>query len=329
MSVLCDKKTQQLLSMRAGLSLLGLFLVGCTQTNPAQVRDITGSAGGVRRQPITVDRTVSKRYIPKPQTIIVNRPFIKYDGKNLSVVNDMSSNKPVVNRSVGRISYSRNYDRILKGEYKEDFYRVKYGDTLFYIAWITGKDYRLLAAQNNIQKPYGLRVGQILKVKGNTSVFAANKNTKPATTPSTKNTTFVPKTPVRKTNTVAPVLSNGVIKWQWPAQGKIIEPYSTKSKGIDISGKIGDKVMAAAAGQVVYAGSALPGYGNLIIVKHSDDYLTAYAHNQAILVKEQQNVNAGDQIATMGNTGTSSTRLHFEIRYKAKSIDPVKYLPKQ
>lgn len=329
MSVLCDKKTQQLLSMRVGLSLLGLFLVACTQTNPAQVRDITDSAVVARSQPIIIDRKVSKRHSPKPQTIMINRPVIQYNGEKLKRVANVSSSKPVVTGSVVRMNYSRNYDRILKGEYKDDFYRVKHGDTLFYIAWITGKDYRRLAAQNNIQEPNGLRVGQILNVKGNRSVFMANKETKTVTSPSSRNTALLPQPPAKRKNTVAPVLYNGLIKWQWPAQGKIIEWYSMKSKGIDIGGKLGDKVMAAAAGQVVYAGSALPGYGNLIIVKHSNDYLTAYAHNQAILVKEQQNVNAGDQIATMGNTGTSSARLHFEIRYKAKSIDPVKYLPKQ
>lgn len=329
MSVLCDKKTRQPLSMRAGLSLLGLFLVACTQTNPARVRDITDSAVVVPSQPMIVDRTVSTRYSPKPQTIMTNRPFIKYDSEKPEIATRLSSSKLSVARSAVPINYLRNYNSIVKGAYKYDFYRVKHGDTLFYIAWITGKDYRQLAALNNIKAPYGLRVGQILNVKGNPSLFWANKNIKTATVPSTKNTALVLQSSEKKTNPAAPVLSNGVIRWQWPAQGKIIESYSMKSKGIDISGKIGDKVMAAAAGQVVYAGSALPGYGNLIIVKHSNDYLTAYAHNQAILVKEQQNLNAGDQIATMGSTGTSSTRLHFEIRYKAKSIDPVKYLPKQ
>lgn len=119
------------------------------------------------------------------------------------------------------------------------------------------------------------------------------------------------------------------IKWQWPAQGNIIEMFSNENRGIDIAGSLGDKIVAAADGKVVYAGNALPGYGNLIIIKHDDDYLTAYGHNQTIFVKEGQTLNAGQQIATMGDIGASSSRLHFEVRYRAKSVDPLNYLPKQ
>jgi len=119
------------------------------------------------------------------------------------------------------------------------------------------------------------------------------------------------------------------IKWQWPVKGDIVEVFSNVSKGIDISGALGDKIAAAADGKIVYAGNALPGYGNLIIIKHNDDYLTSYSHNQTILIKELQEVKAGQPIATMGDVGASSVRLHFEIRYQAKSVDPLKYLPPQ
>ena len=101
------------------------------------------------------------------------------------------------------------------------------------------------------------------------------------------------------------------------------------NKGIDIAGSKGQAIVATADGRVVYAGNALRGYGNLIIIKHNDDYLSAYAHNDTMLVREQQEVKAGQKIATMGSTGTSSTRLHFEIRYKGKSVNPLQYLPQR
>ncbi len=116
----------------------------------------------------------------------------------------------------------------------------------------------------------------------------------------------------------------------WPAKGNIIQGFSNSdggNKGIDIGGSRGQAVYAAAPGRVVYAGNALRG-GNLIIIKHNDDYLSAYAHNESILVKDQQQVTAGQQIAKMGSSGTNSVKLHFEIRYKGKSVNPTNYLPR-
>ena len=129
--------------------------------------------------------------------------------------------------------------------------------------------------------------------------------------------------------TVAPASS---LSWQWPTTGKVVQGFSSSdggNKGIDISGSKGQAVYAAAPGRVVYAGNALRGYGNLIIIKHDDDFLSAYAHNDSIAVSDQQQVKAGQQIAKMGSTGTSSTKLHFEIRYKGKSVDPTRYLPRR
>ena len=153
----------------------------------------------------------------------------------------------------------------------------------------------------------------------------------PVTTPS------VPTTPVDNTNStpinahvVAPIASN--VAWQWPTSGNIIQGFSDTdggNKGIDISGSRGQAVKAAASGRVVYAGNALRGYGNLIIIKHNDDFLSAYAHNDKILVSDQQEVKAGQEIAKMGSTGTNAVKLHFEIRYKGKSVDPVRYLPRR
>ena len=152
----------------------------------------------------------------------------------------------------------------------------------------------------------------------------------PAPTPS------APTTPVDNTNStpinahvVAPIASN--VAWQWPTSGNIIQGFSDTdggNKGIDISGSRGQAVKAAASGRVVYAGNALRGYGNLIIIKHNDDFLSAYAHNDKILVTDQQEVKAGQEIAKMGSSGTNTVKLHFEIRYKGKSVDPVRYLPR-
>ena len=128
----------------------------------------------------------------------------------------------------------------------------------------------------------------------------------------------------------APVTST--IAWRWPTSGNVIQGFSSSdggNKGIDIGGSRGQAVNAAAGGRVVYAGNALRGYGNLIIIKHNDDFLSAYAHNDSILVKDQQEVKAGQQIAKMGNTGTNDVKLHFEIRYKGKSVDPTRYLPRR
>ncbi len=274
----------------------------------------------------------------------------------------------------GRIVYNRSYGNIPKGSYTGSTYTVKRGDTLFYIAWITGNDFRDLAARNNIPAPYGLNVGQSIQINNVSS--AASTGGMLAATDATSG--GVPKPPSstqiqtatvdsQATNaysdtsgkqsvgkmlpssgavvtTTAPVTapsspvsstvsnSNPVSSWRWPTDGKTIDSFSASeggNKGIDIAGSRGQPIVATASGRVVYAGNALRGYGNLIIIKHNDDYLSAYAHNDTMLVREQQEVQAGQKIATMGSTGTSSVRLHFEIRYKGKSVNPLRYLPQR
>ncbi|KXF80204.1 peptidoglycan DD-metalloendopeptidase family protein [Enterovibrio coralii] len=126
--------------------------------------------------------------------------------------------------------------------------------------------------------------------------------------------------------------SNKAISWQWPSSGRVVSGFSSSemgNKGIDIAGKRGQSINASADGKVVYAGNALRGYGNLIIIKHNDDYLSAYAHNDRIFVSERQSVKKGQKIASMGSSGTNAVRLHFEIRYKGKSVNPLRYLPKR
>lgn len=160
------------------------------------------------------------------------------------------------------------------------------------------------------------------------AVQASVSSVAPAVVASTATTPQVTATTVTAQN---PAVASS-IKWVSPTAGRIVQGFSNSeggNKGIDIAGQKGQDVRSAADGKVVYAGNALEGYGNLIIIKHSDDFLSAYAHNDRILVDEQDNVKAGQKIATMGSTGTSSNKLHFEIRYKGKSIDPMRYLPKQ
>ena len=324
------------------LSCLSLMIAACTQTNPAEIEDISVSQGS----------STSSVYSKPPKDISTGSrgassstyPTATTASRSSTATSSNPDQEQVVT-STERIVYNRDYNNIPKGGYKGDTYTVKRGDTLFYIAWVTGNDYRALAAKNNIKEPYAVNVGQVLDVSGSTTIVKTKKTTSTPVKTTTVQTTTVktpsvetttvetisepvsqPTTPAKQTTQTSTTSNVANIRWQWPAQGKIIEKFSNSTKGIDISGVLGDKVVSAADGRVVYSGNALPGYGNLIIVKHNDDYLTAYAHNQTILVKEQQNVRAGEQIATMGATGTSSVRLHFEIRYKAQSVDPLKYL---
>ena len=261
-----------------------------------------------------------------------------------------------------------DYSQIQKGSYKGNTYKVNKGDTMFLIAYLTGMDVKDLASMNNMKEPYSLSVGQTLKISNCSTKTVTTtvpvKTTAPAApaVPAEPEVTYTPgangtqigsdgtvigpirsgvatggastpaftnNTPVNA-NVVAPVASN--VAWQWPTQGNVIQGFSNSdggNKGIDISGSRGQAVKAAASGRVVYAGNALRGYGNLIIIKHNDDFLSAYAHNDKILVSDQQEVKAGQEIAKMGSTGTNAVKLHFEIRYKGKSVDPVRYLPRR
>lgn len=171
-------------------------------------------------------------------------------------------------------------------------------------------------------------------------VKAGTSNTPPAprpvvtasvgTTPSVTATTGGVRASSGRDYSPAPAVSS--LKWQWPTEGRVISGFSSSeggNKGLDIAGSKGQAVKAAAGGRVVYAGNALQGYGNLIIIKHNDDFLSAYAHNDKIKVDEQDKVKAGETIATLGSTGTNSNKLHFEIRYQGKSVDPARYLPRR
>lgn len=246
--------------------------------------------------------------------------------------------------------------------WREDTYKVRRGDTLYSIAFRANLDVQEVARLNNLTPPYRLQPDQVLQLKSATqipaknnssSVTIANKNTNQ---PVTKVASEVVVSPVKnrygeKTSSTAQVgrkatsktgpltpqgqpeksVPSAQIRWQWPTQGQVVRRFSTQepmNRGIEFSGSKGDSVVAAAAGKVVYVGTALRGYGRLIIVKHNDDYITAYGHNDNILVQEQQWVEAGQQIATMGNSGREDVRLRFELRLRGNSVNPENYLPR-
>lgn len=210
---------------------------------------------------------------------------------------------------------------------------VQKSETLFSLAWRYGWDYKALASANNIPHPYTIYPGQQLNInKRNTGSTSAAKSSSKTLTKSKR-----PKKPQgpsaykRSPNTPEVATPNTTSSWTWPAKGKVIAKFSTKAptnKGIDIAGSLGESVVAAGAGTVVYAGSGLLGYGNLVIIKHDDQFLSAYAHNKKLLVKENQEVKAGQTIAEIGSSGTDKVKLHFEIRHKGKPVDPLRYLPK-
>ncbi|MCY7294286.1 peptidoglycan DD-metalloendopeptidase family protein [Alteromonas sp. a30] len=219
------------------------------------------------------------------------------------------------------------------------YYIVKKDDTLYSIAFSAGRDFREIAQINGISKPYSIYPGQ--KITLIPSNNRQQKNTPNFRTKTTKNKPiqtvdrkkkkaygkYVKRNAAQKKSSFPSEIS----QWTWPSKGKIINKFSLAAegnKGLDIAGSKGDPVKAAADGKVVYTGNALRGYGNLVIIKHSESYLSAYAHNDTIIVKEQQWVKAGQRVAHMGNSGTDQTMLHFEIRYKGKSVDPLRYLPK-
>ena len=208
----------------------------------------------------------------------------------------------------------------------QDTHVVRKGDTLYSIAWRYGKDFRSLANWNNINPPYIIYPGQIIHLK---SVQAVAQ--KPARPPAENNsrTTIKGNQASQKS---PPVSGKGAlpIEWRWPTSGQIVKMnLPTLEKGLNISGTVGQEIKAAAAGEVVYSGSGLLGYGKLIIIKHSEIYLSAYAHNDRILIKEGMKVTSGQKIATMGIGNNGTPLLHFEIRKEGKPVDPIIYLPKQ
>ena len=244
-------------------------------------------------------------------------------------------------------------------------YIVQRGDTLYSIAFRFGWDWKALGARNNIPAPYVIKPGQVVRFDNVPTMAkpvaasqrppvtqSANKPVTPA--PSSKPAVYQPVAPAASmpvTNTPPVAVSRPPVEtskpavtaspvitpvklssagWAWPATGSVIGRFSSNgslNKGIDIAGELGQPVLAAQDGTVVYAGSGLRGYGELVIIKHSDIYVSAYGHNRSLLVREGQKVKAGQVIADMGSTGADRVKLHFEIRRQGKPVDPLQYLP--
>jgi lipoprotein NlpD len=242
---------------------------------------------------------------------------------------------------------------------KPGYYMVKPGDTLIRIGLENGQNWKDLVRWNGLENPNLVEVGQVLRVvapgvdpsaASTRAVVASRVDTRPldarpataasgaaaASSPAGANPaaaatapTFPAPAPLQPPPPPAAAReADDDVNWAWPSAGPVMAPFDEgRVKGLVIGGRAGDPVLAAADGRVVYAGSGLRGYGNLIIVKHNNTYLTAYAHNQALLVKEDQTVRRGQKIAEMGSTDADGVKLHFEVRRQGKPIDPAKLLP--
>ena len=206
-------------------------------------------------------------------------------------------------------------------------YVVRPGDTLYKIAQAHGMDVNSLIQLNQITDPSMLRVGQTLRLDGNTSMAAVT--TRPVGNGGTQTSPVSPATPVKtETPVSAPRASDAaLIAWGWPASGKIIQGFNASTKGIDIEGKVGDPVVAAADGKIMYAGNGVRGLGSMVLVGHSNGFITAYAHSSVLHVKTGQQVKKGQRIADLGQSDTTSPRLHFEIRRSGTPVNPISYLP--
>ncbi len=245
------------------------------------------------------------------------------------------------------------------------YHRVESGETLYSVSWEYGYDYKQVADWNNIKPPYRIHRGQIIQLsppkkevsRGIWSTayepVASDETARDTPAPAAKRElretssgrvqTAIQNESVKEIDTTAEGRSSiarsvssraktGSVVWRWPAQGRVIADFkssSSKLKGLDISGRAGQPVRSAAPGRVVYSGNGLKGYGNLIIIKHNERFLSAYAHNRDIFVSEGDEVEAGQRIAEMGDSDREGVALHFQIREAGKPVDPYRYLPKR
>ncbi|MFQ3235365.1 MAG: lipoprotein NlpD [Paraglaciecola sp.] len=263
---------------------------------------------------------------------------------------------------VSELYQGKTFREHTKKSFSGEHYKVKKGDTLFTISWLTGRDYQDIAKLNHIPAPYHIYPGQRLSLIAPPPKLTGKKYSRPIVDTLSKNQVVdhqkkqgysgltsnadqvvdhqkkqaygKAKSIDRKRAFVPPnsEFPNQIKSWLWPTKNPVTRGFSGAeqgNKGLDFLGTLGSPVLVTAAGKVVYTGDALRGYGKLIIVKHSDSFLSAYAHNDRILVKEQQWIRAGQKIATMGKSGSDRIKLHFEVRYKGKSVDPLRYLPKR
>ena len=272
-----------------------------------------------------------------PRTFTRGRWLVTVSLLALVILAGCAGWKPAGEKSGDQNSYQATTD---------GYYRVRRGDSLHAIAFNYGMDWRDIARWNGIGSPYTIYPDQELRLSAPKSQHSQKQPPTPTAKTSTSSKPSTNKTVVRAApsksststtydNTPKPVTSTAVVmadpgKWLWPVKGRVIsnfKPNDPARKGIDIGGKEGQAVIASAAGEVVYSGSGLIGYGELIIIKHSESLLSAYAHNQKRLVAEGQKVTGGERIAEMGRNDRNQAMLHFEIRLNGNPQDPLKYLP--
>jgi lipoprotein NlpD len=235
---------------------------------------------------------------------------------------------PVDERAIGGARSSARVSTATDSSSKSGYYTVKPGDTLIRIGMDSGQSWRDIMRWNKLDNANLIEPGQVLRVtppapEAPAVRTAASPASPAASTPMPAASASTPSAAAP----AAPPATEDAISFQWPVRGNLIAGFDeSKNKGLDIAGKAGDPVSAAADGRVVYAGAGLRGYGNLIILKHNNTYLTAYAHNQTLLVKEDQIIKRGQKIAEMGSSDADQVKLHFEIRRQGKPVDPAKYL---
>ncbi|WP_290652924.1 peptidoglycan DD-metalloendopeptidase family protein [Aquisalimonas sp.] len=215
---------------------------------------------------------------------------------------------------------------------EQSHYQVRSGDTLQAIAWNHGLDYRDLADWNDLDSPDRIRVGQRLQLQapsGREDTSPQPPSSPPPAAPAPEQPAASP--PIASNEPGERPTGDGPEQWLWPTEGDVVKEFARDAdgkQGINIDGELGQPVRAAAGGHVVYSGSGLVGYGNLVILKHRGEFLTAYGYNRRLLVEEGDEVAAGDRIAEMGNgAGNDRPRLHFELRRQGQPVDPLEYLP--
>jgi len=283
--------------------------------------------------------------------------FLFFCISGLAACTSSVARAPVSDLTLGNSQYYQA--PVKKGPIKTKNYLVQKGDTLYSIGWRSDISVNTLIKYNNLKKPYIIKPGQILQLQKNkihSAKKAIVKSERPSqnTNKSSASTCVAQHCQKKKAKKLDPpktkaysndkatkkiakkdniiIKSGKVSDWTWPVKGKLTKKFSASpsgKQGISLVNSQGTSIHAAASGQVVYAGSGLRGYGNLIIIKHNYDYLSAYAHNETLLVQESDLIKKGQKIATMGESGSDHVHLHFEIRFRGKSVDPLRYLPKR
>lgn len=243
---------------------------------------------------------------------------------------------PVVSRDAGSPTGADavRTTRPLPAPDARGYYTVQPGDTLFGIAFRHGLDYRDLAAWNGIDDADVIHTGMRLRLTATPGARRTPQKAPVRSTPGTHPESPAPPTPPVREAAAAPAppapAPSGSLRWQWPTLGRVAPSDTRQARnGVNIAGTFGQPVSAAAPGRVVYSGSGLIGYGQLIIVKHDNVYLSAYANNSRLLVREGDRVDSGQQIAEMGKSGRDQVMLHFEIRRNGQPVDPLDYLPRR